>query len=258
MANGYDSIERLAHWTRVLRDSAQRTVVPEAVIENQIDRSLTATYQRLVDKGQILKMHPGIERFTLDKVRPQLHAVLERSRLASRNLVKLNRKKMMEDLDQRFSGWATSIPVGGFRDADRADIKANIKKSLQRLPFEERRVHIDQGHKFIANLNQILAVDGGAIAGIWHSHFRQVNYNYREDHKERDSKVYLVRGSWAIERGLIRTAGVTYLDEQTMPGQEIFCRCFLEYLYSLNDLPPGLLTEKAQADLKAAKARLGF
>lgn len=257
LANGYDSVERLAYWTKVIRDAASRSIVPEYVLERELDRFLSATYERMVGKGQILNYHPGIARFTLEKVRPQLHASLERSRVASRNLVKLNRKKMMEDLDQRFTGWATSIPAGGIRDANRREIKEGIKKSLARLPFEERRVHVDQGHKFIANLNQILAHDGGAIAAIWHSHYRQAGYNYREDHKERDSHVYLVRGSWAIERGLIRTSGALYTDEQTMPGEEIFCRCFYQYIYSLQDIPPDLLSEKGRVELKAMKVMLG-
>src|SRR5207247_2394734 len=105
----------------------------------------------------------------IDQIKPALHAELERRIMASADLIKLNRKAAIEKTVQRFSGWATSVPPGGTRATDKKKEKDSIKKSLKSLPFEERRVIIDQSHKFVANLNEIVAKDGGAIAGRWHS-----------------------------------------------------------------------------------------
>jgi hypothetical protein len=253
-AHGYDSTERLRYWTAILREAANRSLVPEHVLEEQLNRFFSTTYRRLVDQGQILRHHPGVSRFTLEKLKPHLRPALDRARIASRDLIKLNRAKMIEDVDRKFTGWATSLPTGGTASVDTKDVKDGIRKPLASLPFTERRVHIDQGHKFVANLNNILAKDGGALAAIWHSHWRQRNYNFRKDHKERDEQIYIVRGNWAMERGLIRAVGHLFTDEITMPGEEVYCRCHYEYIYSLQDLPEDMLTKLGQDELRRAKA----
>ena len=112
------------------------------------------------------------------------------------------------------------------------------------------RLQIDQGHKFSNTLNDIIAVDGGAIAAKWKSHYRQPGYDYREDHKERDGNYYAIRGSWAMEKGLMNK-GEGYTDDMTMPGEEIFCRCGYTYIYSLRKIPEEMLTSKGKAHIHA-------
>ena len=124
-----------------------------------------------------------------------------------------------------------------------------IKRGIAGLPFIERRVIIDQGHKLASSINAVVAEEGGAIAGIWHSHYRQPNYNYREDHKERDDLVYLMRSSWARDEGLVKAGPAGYADDITQPGEEINCRCFWEYIYNLRDLPSDMLTAKGESAL---------
>lgn len=253
-AHGFDSVQRLEYWTKIIREAATRSLTPEYMVEEQLNKFFGATYRKLVDQARILKHHPGVSRWTLDKVKPQLRAELDRRRMMSANLIKLNREKMIDQTNQRFTAWASSVPVGGTDATDKNDVKAGIRKSLKSLPFEERRVHIDQAHKFVANLNNILANDAGAIAAIWHSHWRQRNYNYRRDHKERDDQVFIIRGNWALERGLIRTVGHLFTDEITMPGEEVYCRCHYEYIYSLQDVPDAMLTQLGRDELKRVRA----
>jgi hypothetical protein len=169
--------------------------------------------------------------------------------MASANLIKLNREKAIQSTLQRFSGWATSIPAGGSNVQDKPEVKSDVSKSLKQLPFEERRVAIDQGHKLISAINDIVAQDGGAIAAVWHSNWRQQNYNYREDHRERDRKVYLIRDSWAHKAGLVKPGKVGYTDEITQPAEEPMCRCFYLFVYSLEDLPADMLTEKGREEI---------
>ena len=37
-----------------------------------------------------------------------------------------------------------------------------------------------------------------------------------------------------------------YLDDIEMPGQAVFCRCFVTYIYNLRSLEPDMLTRKGK------------
>jgi hypothetical protein len=251
--HGYDSVERLDFWLKRIRAAAEASLTPEYILERELKRQMGAIFERLVDKASILKRHPGVSRFTLANVRPALRAELDRRTLASAQLIRLNRTQAIEKTLQRFSGWATSIPVGGSGQVDKRETKDDVRKSLAQLPFEERRVAIDQGHKFASSLSNILARDGGAIAVIWNSHWRQANYDFRETHKERDGLVYLLRGNWAQERGLVKPGPAGYYDQVTAFGEEVFCRCWGTYLYAVRDLPPDMLTAKGRGELASVR-----
>jgi hypothetical protein len=252
--HGYDTQARLDRWMAEIRRAAEAEAIPDDVLDKMLRRTLKGAYERLVTDGGILRYHPGVPKFTLAKVRSKLHAELDRRILASAQLIRLNREEAISATERRFSGWATSIPKGGSRVVDRVDTKTDIRKAMASLPFVQRRVIVDQSHKFTSSLSEILAHDSGAIAGIWHSHWRQANYNYRRDHKERDEKVYAVRGSWAMERGLMNK-GAGYTDEMTKPGEEVFCRCFMQWQYSLSKLPPDMLTAKGREALADVKGK---
>lgn len=253
--HGFDSQERIDRWMELLRKAAEATLTPPHVIEKQLRDALSAIYRKMVERGGLFRINPGVSRFTLDKVRPALRVQLDARIMASANLIKLNRRSAIEKTLQRFSGWSTSIPKGGSRVVDKAAEKKNVRKSLGSLPFEERRVLIDQGHKFTAALSETLARGGDAIALIWHSHWRQPGYNYREDHKERDEKVYALRGSWAIEQRLMKRGPNPYYDEITAVGEEIFCRCYAQWLFNLRDIPDDMLTQKGREVLQDARDR---
>jgi hypothetical protein len=252
IAHGYDSPDRVRTWVEKIKEAAARSLVPEAVVEFQLRSALRAAYTRLVENEKILQAHPGVPSFTLRRVSPRLHAELERRIMSSADLIKLNRVKAIQTTIERFSAWSTSVPAGGVKERqnlDRNYVKNNIARSIGSLPYAERRVAIDQGHKFSANLSDILSQDAGAVAARWNSHFRQAGYNYREDHRERDGQVYAVRGNWALEQGLMKPAGHDYIDEIELPGEFVYCRCWYTYIYSLRDLPPEMLTEKGKAKL---------
>lgn len=253
IAHGYDSEERVAYWVRMIREAAIRTMTRPDVLEKALNDTLRAVYQAKIERGGILQHHPQVGRFTLDKVKPALRRELDRRIMASAQLIRLNRENAINDTIQRFSGWATSIPAGGSDAVDRMETKDQIRKSIASLPFRERRVATDQGHKFVANLNNIIAVDAGAIALIWRSHFRERGYDYREDHKERDGLVYLIRDSWAQQRGLVKIGRAGYYDDITAVGEEVSCRCWATYLYSLRRLPDEMMTAKGREELARAR-----
>jgi hypothetical protein len=252
--NGYDSEERLTYWIDVLRQAALEHMIPESELDAQLRRVLAGAYERLVERASVLKFHKGVDRFTLARIKPRLRKELDRRIVAAADLIKLNREQTINDTIRRFQGWATSIPEGGTRAADRVGVKNNIRSELASTSFRERRVLIDQGHKLNAAISDILASDGGAIAARWRSNWRQLNYNYREDHKERDQEVYTIRGNWALQARLMKVGEPGYTDEITQPGEEVYCRCFYVYLYNLRDLPARMLTAKGKAELAGARA----
>ena len=252
LAHGYSSEERLSTWAQRLREAAEGGMNGD--VYQQVSRQLTAIFDLEVGREKALKRHPHIGMFTVHHLEPRLRAELDRRIVAAADLIKLNRTQAVDRTLQRFSGWATSIPPvdsisPGLSASSRSgvmDVTRSIAKSAKQIDFEARRVMVDQGHKLIANIDNIIATDGGAIAAIWRSHWRQANYNYREPHKERDKQVYAIRGNWALKKGFMRPGSAGYLDEITQPGEEVFCRCYLTYVYNVRSLPDAMKTEKWQ------------
>jgi hypothetical protein len=251
--HGFDTPKRVEKWLAAIREAASRDAVSVVKLTEELSKFLKGIYKKQVTNEGLLKNNKGVPRFTLKRVEPKLRDELDKRIMASAQLIRMNREARIAETLQRFAGWSTSIPAGGAADGtEKNPVKLSIGKALKSLPFEERRVIIDQGHKFTSALNEILATDGGAIAARWHSNWRQRNYNFREDHKERDEKIYIVPGNWALEKGLIRQ-GLPSTDSITKPGEEVFCRCFAEFLYSLEDLPKTMLTKKGLDAIAAAK-----
>lgn len=253
---GFVSAEDLAFWTQRLREAALRELVPEHVLEDNLRSVLKQTYEQTLSETVMGRRHPGVSRFTLQQVAPQLRSELDRRILASAGLIKLNREAAVEKTMQRFAGWATSIPEGGSAATDKRDTKKDIRKSLTALPFEERRVLVDQGHKLVSAVNDIVATAGGAIAAIWHSHAGQANYNYRKVHAKREGHIFLISGSWAQLQGLVKPGPDGYVKDIDQPGEFVFCRCWFQYVYNLRDLPAFMLTKKGEQTLTENRARV--
>lgn len=254
--HGFDSQRRVDEWMAKIAAAAKRTLTPEDTLDRLLRDTLKGLYQRLVDGGRIARMHPGVSAFTLREVKPKLRAELDRRIMTSASLITLNREQSIAKTMQRFQGWASSVPAGGSRVTDRREVKYDVGKALKQLPFQERRVIIDQGHKLTASINDVIAQDGGAIAMRWHSNWRETNYDFRKDHKARDERVYLVRDSWAHKKGFVKPGAAGYLDEITQPAEEPFCRCFGSYLYSVRKLPEEMVTKTGREALDAARAKV--
>ena len=251
--NGFSNRERLERWTSKLSQALGQIHTDINSIERRLREYLLGIFDKAVRRGDILRAHPTVERFTLDRIAPRLRNELTNRIMASANLIQLNREEAIANTLKRFAGWASSVPKGGSDVGKKRQIKADISKPIQRLPFTDRRVLIDQGHKLNSSISAVLASDAGAIAAVWHSNWRQINYDYREDHKERDEKVYLIRDSWAHKNGLVKKGPAGYTDEITQPAEEPFCRCRYRYLYHLRQLPAEMLTVKGRQALEEAR-----
>lgn len=251
--HGYDSAERIEFWTKALRRAAEATMKTPAEMQQMLKDALQVVFNRMVEHGGALKVAPGIPRYTIERIRPALRGELDRRILASAALIKSNREEAVEKSLRRFQGWATSIPKGGSADPDKQQAKSDIRKSIAALPFAERRVLIDQGHKLTASIRATIAEGNGAIAMVWKSRWRQPGYDYREDHKERDGVIYTIRGNWAQERGLMKPGPDGYYDQITQVAEEPFCRCSAQYIFNLRQLPADMLTVKGRDELERVK-----
>jgi hypothetical protein len=230
--HGY-SPDRLFYWQRLLRAS-----IPESLItHNRLSKSFAVKTAGAIRKNA---------RFTKANIRPQLYAELDRRIMASADLIKLNREKAIATTLQRFSGWSTSIPHTGTNTIDKLSTKAHIVQPLKSLSFQERRVAIDQGHKLLSNIEEIIAMDSGALAGIWwDNQTDDPSYDGRPEHVARSGKYFIVRDNWAIKQGVMKkTSAYQYYDEVDPVGQAVNCTCQMQWVYSLNKLPTDMLTEK--------------
>jgi hypothetical protein len=232
-----------------LRALALDSMESEDSDNRRMAESLMAAYKKSMSPNRINKFHPGVSKFTIDRISPQLQIELSKRILANADLIKINRSQAIDRTLQRFAGWATSIPPTGSKAELKSEIAMEVTKSIRQLKYETRRREIDQGHKLMSAIDAVIGEQTNAIAVRWHSHWRQAGYDYRPDHKERDEKIYAIRGSWASKQGLINK-GDGYSDEITAPGQEVFCRCNGIYLVSLGQLPDDMLTAKGKAMLE--------
>jgi hypothetical protein len=254
--SGYQSAEQIDYWADQIRRAAERSMRSEAEVERMVREALAAVFKKQVDLGGVLRRNPGVTPYTLAQVRPELHAELSRRVAASIDLIKINRPVAIAKTQQRFRGWATSVPPGGAPDVKKTELKQDIRKALAQLPFEERRVTIDQSAKLFSAINTTVAVNGGAIGGVWMSHKNQRGYNSRPDHNARDGKFYLVRGSWAQEAGLVKPGPAGYTDDVTQPAEEPFCKCSFAFVFSLRSVPDVCMTDKGREALRAAREKI--
>lgn len=243
---GFLTAEQIAEWNRRLAEAARRSFTPDDVMKSILEKGLIKLYQDMVEKGRILKYHPGVPRFDLERIKPYLRPELDKRIAVSLSLIRLNKDSTVMKMQQRFAGFASSVPVGGSDNIDKKKQKDTVRKGISGLKYEDRRVLTDQGHKLVSSINAVLAQQGGAIAAIWRSHYHQAGYDFREDHKDREleslKRPFLVDDSWALNDGLIKRGSVKLISQMTQPGEEVFCRCFFQYIYNLRQLPRDMLT----------------
>ena len=251
---GYESEAQLQDWVSRIRSAAEADLVPEDRVEEEVRRVLGTVYDRLIERGGIFQRHPDVGRFTVERLRPAARAELQRAIFASAGLIRLNRTRAVEETVQRFAGWATSVPRGGSENVRRRDVQVGTRRELQKLAYEARRVGVDQGHKFAASLDRILADESGAIAGQWHHHY--VRYP-RPEHVARDRRWYVIRDGWAYRDGLIRPIdGNGFLEDHDQAGEKILCRCSVLYRTELGRVPTEMLTGKGRRMLESARQRV--
>lgn len=144
------------------------------------------------------------------------------------------------------------VPNGGAKDKLSKSKITEIKRELRYLTKWSRLFYIYKAISLSTEINHIFALEGGVIAARWS--YRQLDeqgeYQKTYNHKERAGRIYAVRGNWAIEKGLMKVGPNGYIDEISLPNQEIGCMCSFVYLYGLAGLPDDMITKKGRDALK--------
>ncbi|MHB8406228.1 MAG: structural protein [Gammaproteobacteria bacterium] len=240
----------LQSWLLRLHAALELDLPADDQIRRDLSTWLGKVFHRDVYGRGIAKRVPGVSRYTLSRIAPSLRAELDRRIFAGVDLIKLNKRAATQKTLQRFSGWVTSQPTGGLPPRNIREVAAEIAKPAAQVRYEARRVAIDQGHKLSSAVAHVVAMNEGAVAAIWHDRGQyDRGYDARPEHLKRSGKLFLVRGSQAIEDGLVKRGG-PYTDEVTQPAFEIFCSCWWQFVKSARALPDELLTEKGRAQLK--------
>lgn len=252
MGGEYDPAS-LPEWLQQLRNAVVQSQPSDSTIRRQVSRWLTSRFNSALTKAHLARTVPQVTKFTVDSIEPQLRAELDRRILQSIDLIKLDRDQRVAQTMHRFAGWLSSMPPGGTAAPIVRKHGAEVLKPTLRQRFEQRRVEIDQGHKLMAAVDNAVGQAAGAIAGMWQDRgVRDKSYDARPEHLARSGKIFVVRGSWADLKGLIKHPN-GYTDQIEQPAELPFCSCKYIWLSSLSSLPPAMLTERGRAALESMK-----
>lgn len=125
------------------------------------------------------------------------------------------------------------VPAGGSKNKLLRSHISKINKQLRTLSKWPELFYIYKQTSFPAELEHVFALDGGAIAAIWHYSQADEEGEFQKtyDHRQRDNREYAARDNWAIGKGLMQPGSNGYLDEITLPKQEVGCCCYRVFVY---------------------------
>lgn len=231
--------------------------------EKKINDSLKAGYYDFLEKG--IKNHKGITKATLSDYKKDFRKELENRIANSFALIKNKDNEIIAGLSSRFLNWVTidSKDVRG-RKTDENSLLNFLDFGKENDISEEHLKFIikDQNNKMTASFDAILAEKNDAIACIWHNRkdkrvvgnpdglYPHAESKAHGNHWEREGKVYILQNGWAYKKGYIKGKLYESLEDGGV-GVAIGCRCYLEYIYNLEDLPEENLTKKGKEVLIA-------
>jgi hypothetical protein len=148
------------------------------------------------------------------------------------------------------------VPIGGTKDKAIKSKISEIKKELRPLAKWDRLFYTYKATSFPAEIEYVFVLSGSPLAAIWHYSDldEQGEYQKTYNHQERDGRVYAVRGSWAVERGLMKVGPSGFLDEISRPGQEVGCMCSLQWVTGIRRLPAEMITNKGRSEVDRVAA----
>lgn len=232
--------------------------------DKEIYNKLAVQYRDFFQDFQ--ENHKGITKASIKDLKPKMKKELEKRVTLSFNLMKNQENELKQKMASRFLNWVS---------IDSKEVRGNTTSKQSLLNFldfakengiaEDHAKFIlkDQTRKMITALDFMVADQNGAIAGVWKNRGdRRVVGNpnglyptgnlAHGDHWDRENKVYLFKNSWAVQKGFAKS-DYYYEDlEDGGVGVAIGCRCRLEMIYDLRDLPTEFLTKKGKELLEDA------
>jgi len=238
---GNADVDRFSEFLPQLRGALSSAYPSDTKIYSEVARLLSVKFRRglkTLDKRHRLKVMRFGPQIIAERYRPMLG---DRIR-ASAELIKLNRDQEIERQLRRFAGWATGSMPSQDKRSDKGELSKGVTKSLQRETFERRRVCTDQGHKLLAAVDDMIAMEYGAIAKKWRHIIPRASYQSRKEHLERDGKVYAVKGNAMLKARKMKKGGRPYAEDlEDQPGGPVYCSCWWEAIYDIDDLPTDML-----------------
>ncbi|MHB8392368.1 MAG: hypothetical protein ACYDBH_22775 [Acidobacteriaceae bacterium] len=190
------------------------------------------------------------ERFNvlLPKIKERYRWCIENYQIQSKNYF----DEQFGQLSALISSFLNEVPATA---KARAAKISPIKKEIRCLAKWNRLFYIYKALSFSAEIHYIFALESGPLAAIWRytESDEQGEYTVTHNHKDRDRRVYAVRGNWAVEKGLMSVGLDGYIDDIDRPGQEVGCMCNLVWVSAIRDLPRSMLTERGQSELKRTR-----
>jgi len=210
-------------------------------------QSLQSSYKKASSYQAARRIAPHISQSQHEQIQYRLADQLAGRIRTTEDIINMHRQAAEIDVQRRFEGWASSNPNPN--STNPRIVVADIVKPVADIKRKSKAVIKDQSHKMLQLINNTIAIDSNAIAGIWHSNFREPDYNYRDEHKEHDIRktVFLLPNNWATKAGLAKKT------KDVQPGELPYCACsYGHYLYKLKDIPERLLTELGKQAVKDA------
>lgn len=220
-------------------------------------------YSSFLKNAQI--HHKGITKTSLNDLKPKFRKEIEDRVKISFNLMKNQEEELKQKIASRFINWVT---------IDSKDVRGNTTSKQSLLNFldfakengiaEDHAKFIlkDQTRKMIASLDDLVAKENNAIGGIWHNRGDrrvvgnpQGIYPHSEtkahgNHWDREGKFYVFKDSWAYQKGYVKGELYDNLEDGGV-GVAIGCRCRLEFIYDLRDVPYENLTQRGRELISA-------
>lgn len=223
--------------------------------ESRITSKILKDYYSYLDKN-VFARNKGISKYGLKDLEPKFEKELKNRVINSLNLIKNKDEEIKNQLVSRLINWITidSPEVRGNKTTQNSLLEfMDFAKESGISERHAKFILTDQSHKMREAFDKIVREDNGAIAGIWHNmQDIKVTGNPRGSNKPtkahgnhwiRENKLYIFKDSWANQQGLVK--GDYYEDlEDGGVAVAIGCRCYLESIYDLRDMPLENLTKK--------------
>jgi len=159
----------------------------------------------------------------------------------------------MRQFDAMLREFLAAVPDRGTKDKAIIGKIAAIKSEVRALAKWDRLFALYKANSFSAEVEYIFVLARDKpLAATWEYSPLDAQGEYQKtyDHQQRDRRVYVVRGNWATEEGLMKVGAGEYLDEISRPGQDVGCTCSLQWITSLASVPAEMLTVKGQARVR--------
>lgn len=230
----------------------------------EVTKAFKKSFSDFYTKEGYKKTNKGISKVKMSDLREEFKKEMEKKITVSFNLIKNADDELKQRLASRFLNWLTidSPEVRG-SGASKTSLLNFLDFAKENGIARDRAEFIinDQKRKMIAEFDMIIARENGAIGGFWITRkdkrvVGDPNGDYPNptpahgDHYDREGKFFIYKESWAYKKGYVK--GEIYEDlEDGGVGVAIGCRCRMQNIYDLRDIPTANLTKKGKEIVNA-------